>query len=75
MEVRCPPESLGDGLLTKSEIDSVAPQWVSDWFTTLGVQQISIQKLLPLALAESAEMYAWFQYAIFYGHGALYYRQ
>lgn len=74
MNIRCTPETFGDGPLSKSEIDAVAPQNVRDWFSSLNINTITVQELLPLALSHSEEIYAWLQYAIFFEDGALYFK-
>ena len=74
MNIRCTPESHGDGSLTKSEIDAVAPQYVRDWFASLNLDNTTVQAILPLASSQSEEIYAWFQYAIFFADGALYFQ-
>ncbi len=72
MQIRCTPENMFDGPLSKTEVDAVAPEVVKTWFATLGLVSTTTQHVLAQSIA-IPEVYDWFQDALFLPEGSLYY--
>lgn len=71
MQVRCTPDNMFDGPLSKAEVDAVAPGTVKTWFATLGLSTTTTQHVLAQSIS-IPEVYDWFQDALFLPEGSLY---